>query len=283
MVRGLSVRVAATILFGSLIASTARGEEAAKRIEPVRIGFASSLARDTPEAIVQIILEPFASLMESQTGVPGQLVLGGDVHNLTQRLKANQFQLGLFQGVEFAWAQQACPELKPLMIAVNKQRHLQACIVVRRDSTATSVDDLRQQEVALPRHSREHCHLFWQRCCRERGQDAEHFFAHVVTPRGVELALDDVVRGKVQAAVVDCYGLECYQHDKPGCFERLRTVKVSELFPASVVVYYPGRLSAATLERMKGGMARANETAIGRQLLAAVRWTGFESVPAVFH
>ena len=88
------------------------------------------------------------------------------------------------------------------------------------------------------------------------------------------------MRGKVQAAVVDSYGLECYQHDKPGCFERLRTVKVSELFPASVVVYYPGRLSAATLERMKGGMARANETAIGRQLLAAVRWTGFESVPA---
>ncbi|HMC88894.1 MAG TPA: PhnD/SsuA/transferrin family substrate-binding protein [Gemmataceae bacterium] len=277
---GLVIRLAATVLFGSLLTSNARGEEPAKRVESVRIGFASSLARDTPEVIVQIILEPFASLMESQTGVPGQLVLGGDVHNLTRRLKGNHFQLGLFQGVEFAWAQQACPELRPLMIAVNKQRYLQACIVVRNDSAATSVDDLRQQDVALPRHSREHCHLFLQRCCRERGQDAEHFFAHVVTPRGVELALDDVVRGKVQGAVVDCYGLDCYHHDKPGCFERLRTIKVSEVFPASVVVYYPGRLSAATLERMKGGMARANETAVGRQLLAAVRWTGFEPVPA---
>jgi ABC-type phosphate/phosphonate transport system substrate-binding protein len=277
---GLSVRLAVTLLCGSLIAPGARGEEPAKRVEPVRIGLASSLARDTPEAIVQIILEPFASLMESQTGVPGQLVLGGDVHTLTQRLRVNQFQLGIFQGVEFAWAQQACPELKPLMIAVNKQRHLQACLVVRNDSPATSVDDLRQQDVALPKHSRDHCHLFLQRCCRERGQDAEHFFAHVITPRGVELALDDVVRGKVHGAVVDSFGLECYQHDKPGCFQRLRTIKISELFPASVVVYYPGRLSAATLERMKGGMARANETAVGRQLLAAVRWTGFEPVPA---
>ena len=53
--------------------------------------------------------------MEAQTGVPGQMVMGGDARNLSQRLQSNHFQLGVFQGVEFAWAQQECPELKPLI------------------------------------------------------------------------------------------------------------------------------------------------------------------------
>ncbi|HEV3444280.1 MAG TPA: PhnD/SsuA/transferrin family substrate-binding protein [Gemmataceae bacterium] len=278
---GLCVRLAAAgILLAGLAASAARGAEPAKWVEPIRIGLASSVTRDTPEAAVQVLLEPFADLMESLTGITGQVVLGGDVHTLTQRLKANQFQLCIFQGVEFAWAQQECPELKPLMIAVNKRRHVQACVVVRSDSKATTWEDLRHKSVALPRHSLEHCHLFLQRCCREHGQDADHFFAQIVTPPGVELALDDVVRGKVRAAVVDVVGLEAYQREKPGCYERLKRIKVSELFPAAVVVYYSDRLSDAMLGRFKDGMARAKETAVGRQLMAAVRWTGFEPVPA---
>jgi len=278
---GSYVRLAALGILWTGLAAAARGDEPAKtRVEPVRIGLASSLARDTPEALVQIILEPFASLMEAQTGVPGQMVMGGDARNLSQRPAKQPLSAGRLPGRGIRLAQQECPELKPLMIAINKRRHLEACLVVRSDSLALAWEDLRHKDVALPRHSREHCHLFLQRSCRERGLEMEQFFAHIDRPRGVELGLDDVVRGKVQAAVVDSVGLASYQHEKPGCFERLKTIKISETFPAAVVVYYPGRLSAARLDRFKDGMARANETAVGRQLLAAVRWTGFEPVPA---
>jgi ABC-type phosphate/phosphonate transport system substrate-binding protein len=282
MFRRQAIHVRLTLIgtFLATFVASAHGAEPAKQVEPVRIGLARSLCRDTPEALVQVIMEPFGSLMESQTGVAGQLVIAGQAHDLALQMKAGKFQLGVFQGVEFAWAQQECPELKPLMIAINKRRQLQAYIVVRNDSTAAAFDDLRQKTVALPRRSREHCHLFLERCCRERGQDAAHYFSQIVTPPGVESALDDVLRGKVQAALVDAVGLESYKREKPGCFERLKTIKISEVFPAAVVAYYPGRLSDGTLNRFKQGMARSNETAVGRQILAAVRWTGFEPVPA---
>ena len=278
--RAVWIRLAvAACCLSNLLTRPARAEEPAKRTEPVRIGLVRSLYRDTPEALVQVMMEPFSSLMEKQTGVAGRLVMAGEAYELAQHLKADKFQLGIFQGVEYAWVQQELPELKPLTIAINKRRHLQACLVARADSEVKTFDDLRQKSVALPRHSREHCHLFLARCCREQGQDAKHYFSLLATPAGVEPALDDVVRGKVQAAVVDAVGLESYKHEKPGCFERLKTIKLSEAFPAAVIVYYRGHLGAATLDKFKDGMARANDSGVGRQLLAAVRWTGFEPVP----
>ena len=41
--------------------------------ECVRIGMVSSLFRDTPESVVRAMMQPFGALMESQTGIPGQL------------------------------------------------------------------------------------------------------------------------------------------------------------------------------------------------------------------
>jgi ABC-type phosphate/phosphonate transport system substrate-binding protein len=277
------LRLAALGVCASLLTGFAAGAPAADdsaNKEVIRIGLVNSLFRDMPPLMVQVIMEPFSALMESQTGLKGQLVMAGEAHDLGQRLKDNKVQLGVFHGVEFGWAQQKYPDLKPLMLAVSKQQQLHAYVVVRDDSQVASFTDLRQHTLAVPRRSREHCHLFLHRCCREHGSDAKRYFTQITTPPGVESALDDVLRGKVQASVVDSVGLESYKHEKPACFARLKVLKVSEAFPAAVVAYNPGILDEATLLKFKDGMARANETAIGRQLLASCRLTGFEPVPA---
>ena len=54
-------------------------------------------------------------------------------------------------------------------------------------------------------------------------------------------------------------------------------------FPAAVVAYCPGALDESVLQRFRDGMTRANQTLVGRQLLAACRLTGFEPVPAEYH
>ena len=149
--------------------------------EPVRIGLVNSLFRDTPEVMVQIMMEPFGALMEAQTGVKGQLIIAGDAFDVAQRLKEDKLQLGVFNGFELGWVQQKYPELRPLMLAVCKKRELHAYVVVRNDSDATAFADLRQHSLAIPRRSREHCHLFLQRCCRENGCDAKSFFKQIVT------------------------------------------------------------------------------------------------------
>ena len=92
----------------------------------VRIGLVRTLFRDTSESLMQVIMRPFKSLLETQTGMNGRLISGGDAHNLGQRLKQGEVHFGIFHGVEFAWAKAKFPELKPLLIAVNKQPYLRA-------------------------------------------------------------------------------------------------------------------------------------------------------------
>jgi ABC-type phosphate/phosphonate transport system substrate-binding protein len=248
----------------------------------VRIGLVRSLFREVPEPLVQMMMEPFGALMRSQTGLNGQVIACGDAHDLGGRLHHSKMDLGVFHGFEFAWAQQKYTDLRPLVIAINKHRHLTANLVVRSDSDATAFANLKGQVMAFPRHSREHCRLFLERACRDCGAEPRTFFAKVLTTANVEDALDDVVRGKVQAAIVDGVALECYQQIKSGCFARLKVLKQSEIFPAAVVVYCQGRLDPATLARFRDGMIGANQNARGRDLMVMWKLTAFVDVPADF-
>jgi ABC-type phosphate/phosphonate transport system substrate-binding protein len=246
----------------------------------VRIGMVSSLFRDTPEPLVRAMMQPFGALMESQTGLAGTLVPAGDAAHLGALLADDKVQIGVFHGIEFGWARQRHPELRPLMIAVNQQRHLEAFVLVRAGRAPERFADLKGKAVALPQHSREHCHIFLQRRCQELGLPINEYFGTVTTPPTVEDALDDVVDGVVQAALVDGVSLECYQRRKPGRYARLKVLERSEVFPAAVVAYHPGSVDEATLRRFREGLINANKGALGRQFLTLWKLTGFEPVPA---
>src|SRR4051812_146122 len=108
----------------------------------VRVGVIATLFRDTPEPMMQALMRPFKSRLETQTGVTGQIVAGGDAHQLGQALKDDHVQLGVFHGFEFAWARSKLPELRPLLIAVNQRRCLQAYLVVAADGRVSAPADL---------------------------------------------------------------------------------------------------------------------------------------------
>jgi ABC-type phosphate/phosphonate transport system substrate-binding protein len=246
----------------------------------VRIGLVGTLFRDTPEPMVQLMIRPFKSLLESQTGVTGEVITCGDADCLGRQLKQDQVQLGVFHGVELAWARKKVPELKPLLIAVNEQPFLRAVLVVRKDSTVASPADLNGKPIALPRLSREHCRLFLERRCAHRCCKAGIAAREVTMPCDVEDALDEVVESQVAGAVVDAVALEGYSRLKPGRSAKLRTVQQSETFPCAVVAYVPGVLPEPLLERFRDGMIGAKESARGKQLLDLCRITRFEAPPA---
>jgi ABC-type phosphate/phosphonate transport system substrate-binding protein len=248
-------------------------------VEAVRIGLVSSLFRDTPETLITAMMQPFGALMESQTGLSGKLISGGNAVNLGKLLAEDKIHLGVFHGVEFAWARQQNPGLRPLMIAVNQKRHLHALVVVRADATAADFTDLKGQALAQPQKSREHCRLFLNRRCQATGLEAPDFFGKIATPSNNEDALDDVVDKLVHAAVVDGIALECYQRRKPARFAQLKVLERSEVFPAAVVAYHPGALNDATLQRFREGMLNANKGALGRQFMALWKLTAFEAIP----
>ena len=103
-----------------LMLAAAPGRAAEHDEHSVRIGLVSSLFRDTSEPLMQVIMRPFKSLLETQTGMRGRLVSGGDALHLGQRLKEGDVHFGIFHGVEFAWAKAKFPQLKPLIVAVQQ-------------------------------------------------------------------------------------------------------------------------------------------------------------------
>lgn len=248
-------------------------------LAPVRIGMISTLFRDTPEGVVLAMMQPFSTLMESQTGVHGKLEPGGDADALGTKLAGNKVQFAVFHGIEFAWARLKHPDLKPLVIAINQHRQLRAYVVVHGDSPATGLGDLKGKAFALPKQTREHCRVYVHHHCRECGGAPGEVFASLTQPANVEEALDDVVDRVVDATIVDGVGLECYQRRKPGRFAKLKTVRQSEPFPAAVLAYRPGQVDEVRLNKFRTGLLKANETTLGRQMLNLWKLTGFEPVP----
>jgi ABC-type phosphate/phosphonate transport system substrate-binding protein len=268
----------AAMLAGFTTLIPARGEENS-RPEVVRIGMVGTLFRDTPEPLVLALMKPFGAMMEAQTGLTGKLIPGGDPLSLARSLAEDKVHLAVFHGFEFAWAQQQYPGFRPLMIAVNQTRHLQAYLVVRIDQRATALEGLKGKTLAMPRGTKEHCHLFLDRLCHDLGADPGQFFSRTTTPPNVEEALDDLVDGDVQAVVVDGVSLDCFKRRKPGRYARLKILLESPIFPAAVVAYHPGPLPEDVLNRFREGMINADKTPTGRQLMTLWKLTAFEAVP----
>jgi ABC-type phosphate/phosphonate transport system substrate-binding protein len=241
----------------------------------VRIGLVGSLFRDASESMVMAIMKPFAAVMENETGKSGELVNAGDALHLGRLLDDGRADLGVFHGIEFAWAQQKYPRVRPLVIAVNRHSHLRAFLMVRRDSKANRLADLKGKTLALPRFTREHCYVFLQHHCGPLAR----FFSKLTQPTNVEVALDDLADGRVDAVIADGVCLECFRKRKPARFDRLRVLERSEEFPATVIAYRAGTFDEATLRRYRSALLRVSETSLGRQLLTLWQITGFEPVP----
>ena len=273
--------VTAAGLYAALTFAPAPGAEAAGP-HPIRIGLVKSLFRDVPEILIPVGLRPMKELMESQTGVSGDLVPSGDAEHLARQIKDEELQFGVFHGVEFAWIHQEYPTLKPLVIAVSGRPILHALLVVRADSSCAAPANLQGKVVALPRMSREHCLLFLERRCCPPGEKPETFFGQVSTPFCVEEALDNVVDDDAQAAVVDESAFEAYQKNKPGRAAKLKTLLQSEPFPCAVLAYQPGApgVTQSVLQSFRDGLIGAKENPKAQPLLKANRITGFEAVPA---
>ncbi|HEV3145965.1 MAG TPA: PhnD/SsuA/transferrin family substrate-binding protein [Gemmataceae bacterium] len=251
---------------------------------PVKIGLPANLFRDIPRPTAEALLPTFGKLMEGQTGMKGQPMLLNNSHEVAQQLVDGKVQLGVFHGFEFAWAQSQHPELKPLVIAISQNNpYLNAQIVVPADSSFNKLEDLKDQQFAIPKGTREHCRLYVFRNCRLLGHKQDKFFGNISNPPHVTAALDAVADGKVQGTVVDGTALENYRWLNPGKSGKLRTLMKSETFPTGVIVYREGGMPEADLQKFKSGLVTAHQTTNGLQLMMLWKMSRFEVVPADYH
>ncbi len=245
----------------------------------VKVGLTHTIFPDLSESMLQAAARPFRSLLESATGLSGHVVQAGDARALALKLKEDHVQLGVFQGIEYAWARRSNSRLQPLVICVNQERALRAFLVVRAASSYRKPADLRDRLLALPAESREHCKVFLRRKCVPAGTPPNRFYKKIVRSGDTEEALDDVVDGKVQAALVDGLAWNSYCKAKAGCARRLRVLLESEPFPCGIIACQQGRFPPQRVQRFRDGLIAAHATRRGKQLMEFLRLTGFEAVP----
>ncbi len=272
----LLARVAAVLLIALVAATVSRraGGEETLTAASLRVGVVRTLFPNMSDALIPLRIQPFKALLDSQSGLDSQVSVAASADDLARRLVDGKVQIGVFHGIEFAWARQKYPKLQPLVIAVPR-KELRACLVVRRDSSVSGVADLKGKPVALPCHAREHCRVFLRSLCRDCGEAPQHFFV-LSSPSDFEAALGYVLNGRVQAAVIDVALLEWFREHDSDRGAQLKTVQESPAFPAGVIAYCPNKLPEAQCERLRDGLLSAHKNSHGAKVLDLCQISRFE-------
>jgi ABC-type phosphate/phosphonate transport system substrate-binding protein len=271
--------VAAAAALAALPAATVDGRPA--RAERLRIGTSGSLTAGTKEK-EKGALETLRGFIKTETGMNAEIGREKSWGALADKLARKELEVGVFQGYEFAWAQERDPGLKPLALAVNVYRYPVAYVVTQRDNKASDFAGLQGQSLSVAAPDERFLRLFVEREAQAAGKKLESFFAKVTDASDFEDAVDDVVDGNVSATVIDRAALEAYKRSKPGRFAKLKPVAHSQPFPPPLVAYYDKALDDATLKRFRDGLINAGRKEEGQQMLTLFRLTGFDPVPDDF-
>jgi ABC-type phosphate/phosphonate transport system substrate-binding protein len=268
-------RIAAAFVAMLLVAGASRADT--PKIPVLHIGATETVVeenipKDCDETAVEATYRQF---IQAETGFGSDLVALENHEVLAEHLASGRLQLGLFMGYEFSWAQARHPQLKVLAVGVNQYFYQYPTLVVRRDSPASAVADLRGKTLALPRSGQGYGRLFVAAKSRLAGQDPGAFLGHINSFEEAETPLDDVVEGTQQAAVVDRLGLEAFQRRKPGRFARLKTLSESPPMPPPLLAYYDGNLDPQTVTRLRDGLTHAHQQKKGELFLMLFRLTHF--------
>ncbi|MFO0964160.1 MAG: PhnD/SsuA/transferrin family substrate-binding protein [Gemmataceae bacterium] len=272
----LAILAGAFCLFSLLRVGPSAGGDGVKA--PLLIGMPQSMLVDSGDA-VDVVEEKLAKLMKEFTGLDGKLHIEKGPFELARQLEDKKVQLGVFQGIEFAWVQKKHPQLKPFMVAISDikdkdKEHLRVLLIVREDSKAKDFGDLKGQTLSFPKKSKEHVRAYLTRNVPQ----AEKYFKAVVHSASVESGLDELVASKCDAIVADKTAVDFYRFLKPGAFRKLKVIQTSEPFPVGVVAYLQGALDAKTLERIEKGMLKANTSERGQDLMGTWGIAAFEEV-----
>ena len=269
-------------LLGGVLALSGRPAPAQSDVPVVKIAVVSTLTRGLPAGLVAIAMRPLKSYMESETGMAGEIVLGGDALELGKKLDEDQAQIGVFHGHEFAWAKKKYPKLEPIVVCLSATPRVRAVQVVAAKSKADSHADLKGTTLALSRDNRAFCRLYAERRCITPDSTLEIYYKKITNPVDCEDAFDAVRRGTAESAVVEASLWETYQKNKPFWAKNLRVLQESETFPPGVIAYKQGKFTAKQADAFRNAMINAGDHPQGKEVMKTMRVSSFSVAPEKF-
>jgi len=269
------------LLTAVVLAAPSAGETPAK-VDVLKIGTTSALGGNVEQGQEETARSTFRKFMKDETGYSSDVQAVDSWDILGEQLAARKLHLGVFLGQEFAWARAKNPKLRPLAIAVNTYPYRYAHLVVNQDSKAAGFASLQSKLIGLPKVGLPYLRLWLDGQCRMTGKDAEAFFGSLQLQENVELILDDLIDGKLAAALVDRVGLEGYRRRKPGRASALKELAQSGPLIPALVAFQEGGLAPADQQRILDGVAKAEKKKDGQRLLSLFRLSAFQAVPRDF-
>jgi len=254
----------------------------AKQNGVLRIGASGTLAPATPGATGTGELVAVQEFIKEETGLTNEIIREKDWRTMADKMAKGDLKIGVFNGIEYAWAVKEYPGLKPLALAVNVHRYPKAVVVTRKEDPATNFAGLQGHSLVLHEYGPPFLQLFAQRESKANGKDLQTFFSKITKQAQAEDCLDDVVDGVAGATVVDDATLDAYKQKKPGRFGRLKEVAQSQPFPPVVIAHYDQLLDEPTLMRFTVGLLGVAVKPKGREILTSFKLTAFEVVPHDF-
>lgn len=270
--------LAPSLALGLLVASLAWAQQGKTEL---RIGTSGAIAEEKPGETKGAI-ETLRDFIKDETSFKNEIIRQKDWRELADKMVKKELNIGVFQGFEFAWAQEKYPALKPLAIAANMRPYRTDYLIVHANGGINNFANLAGKTLSLPKTNQREPQLFIAKLCRDQGKGLNQFFAKIVSPPNAEEALDDVVDKVVQATVVERVAGDAYKRRKPGRFAQLKMLAESRQFPSTVIAYVDKALDPATLERFRDGLLGASKKDRGKELLTMFKLTGFDPVPAEF-
>ncbi|MCE9532313.1 MAG: phosphate/phosphite/phosphonate ABC transporter substrate-binding protein [Planctomycetes bacterium] len=252
------------------------------KVSVLRIGATGTITGNADSAKEKAGHETLRKFIKEETSLTSEIVGQEKWQELTEKLAKGQYHLGVYQGFEFAWAQERNPNLKALAVGINSYRYPVACVMVRRDNPAKDFTSLKGQTLAVSTSGQDCLSLFVEQTCLADGKHTNEFFSKIASYENIEDTLDDIVDGKVSATVIDQAGLDGYKRRKPGRFNQLKEIARSGAFPPIVIAYCGSTLDDATLKLFKSCLLTAAQKEKGELLLTLSHLSAFQEVAAEF-
>lgn len=241
----------------------------------LRIGMIDTLFEDRDDARVRGQIEPFARVVRQQAQRDGEFVMVKGVDAAASDMQADRLQMAVLHGWEYAWLQETCPDVEPLLVAVNDVTTQKAHVLVAKDCPAKDLMDLKGQTMAIARRMPNFIRFYLDRL----SPTPEESRFKTLVERDTEAGIEAVIDGKAQVTVVSTSAWNVYQNRKPVRAQRLRVLQESTTFPPPCLVYQKGKVKQDVLERFRDAMLKAHEGTEGRQTLTLWRISSFQPVP----
>jgi len=243
-----------------------------------KIGIPRSMFRDVPPALVAFAGQPFSDLVKDQTGLIAEVVQDADAMSVAKSIEENKLHLGVFQGHEFAWAQEKYPKLQPLVCLIYRPKEFQGLILIRSDSKAKGLGDLKGSKLVLASTLKDHARLFLnKRRVDEMGDDK---FGSTVEADSVHEGIHLVQDQKADVTVADFADWSYFQKLYPGPSQNLKVLAKSDVFPPTVLAYKKGSLDDAILKKIRDGFLNVHKSPKGARMMGMIRIERFDPVPA---